>query len=124
MIDQTMKCTTFFKWTSKAKTAFPLAALFLLSACSELLVTDAISTIATDKTIGDHVISYVSKKDCSTIRSEQGMTYCKEDDPRLKKDPKRYCYHELGKVTCYEQADLNSVRRDIEDKKEPVPSIK
>jgi len=109
----------------RAKIALSAALFLLLSACtSEVLVTDALSTIVTDKTLGDHVVSYISKKDCSTVRKELGMTYCKEDDPSLKKDPKLYCYNELGKVTCYQQADLYSTRRDIEEKQDPVVSIK
>ncbi|MDV7340266.1 hypothetical protein RYZ26_11715 [Terasakiella sp. A23] len=94
-------------------------AMLSLSACtSNFLVGDAISAVATDKTISDHLVSYVSRKDCSTVRTELGLSYCKEDDPRMQKQAKTHCYRELGKVTCYEEADLTSVRQGIEDRKE------
>ncbi len=80
---------------------------------------EGISTMITDKTLSDHVISTTSGKDCSTVRKELGLTYCKEDDPQLLRQKKLHCYNELGKVTCYEEADLNSTRPSIEDKKVP-----
>ncbi len=98
---------------------FAFGAMISLSACtSQFLIGDAISAVATDKTIGDHLVSYASRKDCSTVRQELGLSYCKEDDPRLEKQAKTHCYRELGKVTCYEDADLTSVRSGIEDRKE------
>lgn len=112
-----------FVKTAIRKAAITLSCLsmFALSACTtQFLVGDAISTIATKKTIGDHAMSLLSNKDCSTVRVEQGRTYCKEDDPNLIADQKMHCYNELGKVTCYKEADTTSVRSGIEDKKEPV----
>ncbi len=100
-----------------------MAALSMLSLASctpQFLIGDAVSTVATDKTFGDHAISILSNKDCSSVRRERGLTYCKEDDPQLVKEAKMFCYNELGKVTCYKQADVTSVRSSIEDKKEPV----
>jgi len=98
--------------------AFCLLSLIALNACtSQFLVGDGISVIATDKTIGDHVVSYISKKDCSSVRTELGMTYCKED---AQKDtgPKLHCYKELGKVTCYELPEVDSSRLEVEQKTE------
>jgi len=110
--------------TEKMKLLFVGVCLLFLSACSELLVTDAISTVATDKTLGDHVISTLSNKDCSTVRKELGMSYCKEDSPSLQKDPQLHCYNELGKVTCYRQADIYSIRNGVEDKSTTYPTQK
>lgn len=105
----------------KYKLALCCTAMLFFSACTtQFLATDVVSTMATDKTVSDHVISVLSNKDCSSVRQELGLTYCKEDDPRLQKQPKTYCYRELGKVTCYEQADVNSVRPAIEDRPEPT----
>lgn len=60
-------------------------------------------TMATDKTLVDHVVSFQSGKDCSTVRSEQGRTYCKEDEPNPM--PVAYCYRSIGDVTCFTAPD-------------------
>lgn len=90
----------------------------LVSACSEfysmvprpliktvgnLSIVSAGVTMATDKTLADHLVSYNSGKDCSTVRSEQGRTYCKEDEPNPA--PTVTCYQTLGDVTCYSEPD-------------------
>lgn len=103
----------------KRKLIAALTVVALTSGCtSNFMVSDVVSLAATDKTVGDHAISILTNKDCSTVRTELGMTYCKEDDYQRQPIAKTYCYKELGKVTCYEQADLHSVRRTIEDKTE------
>lgn len=105
------------------KIKVPLLALTMaltLSACtSNFLVGDAVSTIATDKTIGDHVVSMIARKDCSIVRQQQGLSYCKEDAPDPTKAPKMHCYRELGTVTCYEEEDITSIRPTVEDMKMP-----
>ena len=68
-----------------------------------LLQLDAVTVIGTDKTIVDHVISYASGRDCSSIYVEKGDRYCKEDEPVIK--PQVYCYRTLGRATCYETPD-------------------
>jgi len=102
--------------------AFCLIALLTLNACTpQFLVGDAMSVIVTDKTIGDHLVSYTSNKDCSSVRSELGMTYCKED--ALKEiGPKKHCYNELGKVTCYKQPEVDTARNQVEDKTDKIQS--
>jgi len=60
-------------------------------------------TMASDKTIGDHLVSFQSGKDCSTVRVEQGRTYCKEDEPNP--IPDVHCYRTIGDVTCYSEPD-------------------
>lgn len=109
--------------SSKAKApllALTLALSLFLSACtSTFLVGDAASTIVTDKTIGDHVVSFIARKDCSVVRQEQGLTYCKEDAPDPAQAPKMHCYRELGTVTCYEEEDVTSIRPSVEDMKLP-----
>ncbi|MBL6927970.1 MAG: hypothetical protein ISR44_02255 [Rhodospirillales bacterium] len=70
--------------------------------------------IGSDKTMIDHVVSMSSGKDCSLVRKERGMTYCKEDEviPR----PEVYCYRELAKVTCYDKPDTRQgERRQVGD---------
>ena len=111
---------TITKQNHKRSFAALIAGMFLLSGCSsQFAVGDAVSLVATEKTFGDHAISVLSGKDCSTVRKELGLTYCKEDDFQRQPEEERHCYNELGKVTCYQKADIHSVRSGIEDKKEP-----
>ncbi|MCP5367087.1 MAG: hypothetical protein H6907_19900 [Hyphomicrobiales bacterium] len=71
--------------------------------CTDFALLDGGAVVATDKTIGDHVVSLFSGKNCSTVRAEQGFTYCEEDEPRI--TPAVHCYRTLGTVTCYDQPD-------------------
>lgn len=64
---------------------------------------EVVSVVASDKTVGDHIISFTSGKDCSSVRAQLGQYYCKEDEP--KDPPKPYCYRTLGNVTCYSASD-------------------
>ncbi len=86
-----------------------LLGLLLLGGCGGYFVADGITVIGTDKTLEDHFISLTSGKNCSTIRSEQGLTYCEEDEVNLL--PNVYCYRTLGKVTCYDKPDPYSNRQ-------------
>ena len=74
-----------------------------LSGCGTFLTVEGVSTIMSDKTATDHLISWASNKDCSYIRTERGLTYCVEDEVLIK--PNVYCYKTIGKVTCYNQPD-------------------
>lgn len=78
-----------------------MASLLLLGACIGYGAAEGISTIITEKSLGDHAVSIYSGKDCSTVRIERGETYCAEDEvePRILV----YCYPTLGKVTCYDR---------------------
>lgn len=76
------------------------ATAVMLSGCTAGML-EAFSIMGTDKTIGDHVISLASGKDCSSVRKEEGLSYCKEDQKRQPPKPKIYCYRNLGDVTCY-----------------------
>ena len=77
--------------------------LFLLGACTGLAVVEGTSVIATDKGIGDHLVSIYSGKNCSTVRKEKGLTYCQEDE--LVPKANIHCYRTLGEVTCYTRPD-------------------
>jgi len=50
------------------------------------------------------MISFVSGKDCSTPRIEQGKSYCVEDEV-IYIEPVRYCYKTLASVSCYTTED-------------------
>jgi hypothetical protein len=76
-----------------------------VSACDPVTLGtfEAASVMGSDKTVVDHMISIGSGKNCSTIRKEQGLTYCVEDMPKIRQNI--YCYRDLGGVTCYDRVD-------------------
>lgn len=75
----------------------------LVSKVVNYSILSTASVMATDKTIPDHIVSYRSGKDCSTVRTEQGRTYCREDEPNPQ--PVAYCYRSIADVTCYAEPD-------------------
>lgn len=77
--------------------------LLILSACTPFGIAEGASTMITDKTVTDHIISWTSGKNCSSVRYTQGMTYCEEDEPNPA--PNVYCYRTLGDISCYERPD-------------------
>jgi hypothetical protein len=82
------------------------AALLLVSACGALpplAMIDGASVVGSDKTLGDNAISIYTGKNCSTIRVEQGLAYCEEDE--VVPAPEAYCYRTLAKVTFYDRPD-------------------
>lgn len=86
-----------------------LLSLLLLGGCSlataapgsvpSLAGVEAVTVIGTDKTLGDHIVSFTTGKNCSTIRRKTGQTYCEEDE--VMPPEEIYCYRTLGKVSCY-----------------------
>jgi hypothetical protein len=77
------------------------AALLGLSGCQEYLAAELASLAVTDRTLGDHVISLASGKDCSLVRKQAGLTYCREDEREVVAN--LHCYRTLGSVDCYRQ---------------------
>ena len=85
-----------------------IGALFL-GACSavegaqsiapQAALLEGATIVGTDKTIGDHVVSFATGKNCSTVRKHLGKTYCEEDE--VGHVDEVYCYHTLGRPTCY-----------------------
>jgi hypothetical protein len=95
-----------------------LAALGMLAACEQAPtyggIASALVIMGTDKTIVDHAISMGSGKDCSTVRLERGLHYCREDEPNP--EPRVHCYPTLGRVTCYSETHpLNSPSSELGD---------
>lgn len=87
-----------------------LTMMLSLSACGAFVMAEGATIMASEKTIGDHIISWSSNKDCSTYRKQTGRTYCKEDDIQPKS--KVHCYRSLGAVTCYDEPE-NSSRQEV-----------
>ncbi len=92
--------------------AAAIAAFAALSGCAAIpgvAQVEGAFLMGTEKTLTDQVISLSSGKDCSSVRKEQGMTYCVEDEKQVKQ--KLYCYQTLGSVTCYDRPDPFDGRR-------------
>jgi hypothetical protein len=92
-----------------------LACLAFLAGCAAIpgyAQVQGALVIGTDKTMEDHVVSLVSGKNCSTVRTEKDLTYCEEDEAVIKQNI--YCYRTLATVTCYDRPDPNPGRRRID----------
>jgi len=83
----------------------------LMKTTGNLSIVNSAVIMGSDKTILDHVASYRSGKDCSTIREEKGRTYCREDEPNP--IPDLQCYRTLGDVMCYSKSEPNSQPGDV-----------
>jgi hypothetical protein len=95
-----------------------VAASSLLSACTThdtaealrlpylpvtaLVAADGVSFMATQKTVEDHVIGWVSGQDCSLLRASHGGDYCVSKAQPPKMLLTTYCYKTLAKTTCYD----------------------
>lgn len=104
--------------------AAPLAAGCTL-ADSVLLMGGAtlVSFIHTDKTISDHIIGAVTKKDCSTLRIlTEGKPFCRDPAEAQANVANAAqvaaqtaaaganCYRKLGRVRCYDRPNPFSYR--------------
>lgn len=97
---------------------FSLIGALAVAGCDAgtFMAASGASLMGSDKTIVDHAISVGSGKDCSILRTERGLTYCKEDMPKVRQN--LYCYRDLGGVTCYDKPNPNNdfqQRVDIND---------
>lgn len=67
------------------------------------LGADVVSLNATKKTIGDHVVSAATGRDCSSIAFTETGSYCPE---KVAVDRSRvYCYRTLADVECHHIPD-------------------
>lgn len=96
--------STKSKPVSARSRASVVATLLALGGCTSLAVAEGASTIASGKALSDHVISFASGKDCSVVRTEQGLTYCVEDEPLVNQE-RFFCYQTLADVVCYSSED-------------------
>ncbi len=64
---------------------------------------EAFTLINTHKTVGDHIVGWITGKDCSSPRSERGEEYCRDWPSRPPPPPQVYCYSSLAKPSCYTQ---------------------
>ena len=78
----------------------------------KILGVNGASVIGTGKTITDHVVSFTTGKNCSTVRKDTGRHYCEEDEIAVPDNV--FCYTTLGDVTCYDRpAPLRERKRII-----------
>ncbi len=80
--------------------------LLSLGACAMLPPVTALegaTAVSTGKTFSDHVVSFASGKNCSTVRSNSGRSYCEENEANPA--PKVWCYRTIGKAVCYDRKD-------------------
>lgn len=85
---------------------FFIAALAFLAGCAmipPIAGVEGVSAVLTKKTVTDHIVSFSSGKNCSTIRVGRGQSYCVEDEVNVQ--PRVFCYRTLGSVSCYKNPD-------------------
>ena len=78
----------------------------VLKTAGNLSIVSTALVMGTDKTLSDHVASLSLGKNCSTVRVEQGRTYCQEDEPNP--IPNVQCYRTLADVMCYDAPPKSS----------------
>jgi len=96
---------------------------------SALLMAGAslVTFVTTDRTVSDHVIGALTDKDCSTLRMvNEGSSLCRDPAETAEKTAvrngpgaetqmaatPRYCYRELGQVSCYDRPRPYAYRSD------------
>lgn len=104
-----MKTPTTRRERRPGRTAALLTAILALAGCTltplggAVVGADIVTLNATKKTIGDHVASAATGKDCSIISFTQSGDYCPDkvvvDRSRL------YCYRTLADVECHHIPD-------------------
>jgi len=69
-----------------------------------ILTIDAASLINTGKTLDDHVMTWATGENCSTLAATKGEPYCKAwPQPAPTMPRTTYCYKSLAAVTCYDR---------------------
>ncbi|MEO5375423.1 MAG: hypothetical protein H7840_14320 [Alphaproteobacteria bacterium] len=87
-----------------------------------LIGLEMFTVINTQKTVLDHVASFATGKDCSTLRSQDGGEYCKEVVRLLPREQKTvYCYRSLGGVNCFDRPLVEVRDTPVGNGNEPTP---
>ena len=101
-----------------------LSGSILLAACTAFppfAGIEGASTIITDKTLTDHVVSYTTGKNCSAVRVKRGQTYCEEDE--LNPKTALFCYRTIANVTCYDRPDpYHGRQRKVDENEHNFPA--
>jgi len=86
-----------------------------------LLLLDGVSVINTQKTLEDHVVSWVNGQDCSLVRASMGDHYCVDNTPPPTEPRTTYCYKSLARVSCYDQRLASDESRYVGSRVDMVP---
>ena len=65
----------------------------------QMVGIEGATVVGTGKTISDHIVSFATGKNCSTVRKNTGKHYCEEDEVAVPEEV--FCYNTLGEVSCY-----------------------
>lgn len=106
-----------------------LAALVLLpclAACANwteptgaLFAANAASVVVFQRSLPDILFSFITGKDCSIVRLDQGKTYCAVSEP-ARREP--FCTRSLGVVDCWADPErLPGYYREVGDAPAPLP---
>ena len=84
----------------------PLAACDPATATVVIVGSSAASLAHTDKTVPDHVATWVTGEDCSLLRyTEEGGPYCQTEAETAPTATQVVCYRTLGAIDCYDAPD-------------------
>ncbi|HIJ38218.1 MAG TPA: hypothetical protein HPP80_04900 [Rhodospirillaceae bacterium] len=103
-------------------------ALLGLAACTAAtlpatVMIDGASVVNTEKTLDDHLASWFTGKDCSTVRASLGEKYCEEPPAFVPKiERTTYCYKSLAAVSCYDQPVQRDAARLFGTRSDQVPA--
>lgn len=99
----------------------PLAGILLLAGCGfpthdgietkldqggnvyGLTSLEVLSVVNTKKTLGDHLATWITGKDCSTLRAQREGAWCVEWPAPPAPPQQLYCYASLARPSCYSQ---------------------
>jgi len=65
----------------------------------QMMGADGAAVLATGKTVSDHIVSFATGKNCSSVRRSIGRHFCEEDEVEVPDEV--FCYNTLGDVSCY-----------------------
>lgn len=66
---------------------------------------DAVTQVASGRSITGNVIHAVTGKDCAPLNVLTGKPVCREDDTESQDEAPVYCYRTLGQVDCHPEPD-------------------
>lgn len=80
---------------------------------------NAASVVVFQRSVPDILFSFITGKNCSIVRLDQGKTYC-EVPREARRLP--FCTHSLGVVDCWaDPAALPGLYENVGDAPEPLP---
>lgn len=108
--------------------ALPLLLLLAMSGCHflhaavpPLLGAEVASVMLFQRGLVDIAVSTVSGQDCSLVRLDRGLSYCRPQDPPP--PPPLFCTRSLGVPDCWANPEaLTGGANRIADSKPPSPA--